>query len=196
MDTVDSRRYDPREFKALTFHDATARFRDGADTPRAYLERCLETDRGARAGGEGFRGAQRRGRARRGRCQHCALESRQAAVGDRRHAGRDQGSSRNEGHAHRFRLRGLQGEHDPARQRRRVGAAPGRAPSCSARPRRRSSAARIRPRPRTRSIPRARRAARPPARRRRSARAWCRRRSARRSAARSSALPPSARTSR
>lgn len=35
--------YDPREFKALTFHDATRRFRDGTDTPRAYLERCLET---------------------------------------------------------------------------------------------------------------------------------------------------------
>jgi Asp-tRNA(Asn)/Glu-tRNA(Gln) amidotransferase A subunit family amidase len=34
--------YDPRTFKALTFHDATARFRDGADSPRAYLERCLE----------------------------------------------------------------------------------------------------------------------------------------------------------
>jgi Asp-tRNA(Asn)/Glu-tRNA(Gln) amidotransferase A subunit family amidase len=35
--------YDPRTFKALTFHDATPRFRDGSDTPRAYLERCLET---------------------------------------------------------------------------------------------------------------------------------------------------------
>lgn len=35
--------YDPREFRALTFHDATASFRDGSDTPRAYLERCLET---------------------------------------------------------------------------------------------------------------------------------------------------------
>src|SRR5215510_7647407 len=35
--------YDPREFRALTFHDAVARFRDGTDTPRAYLERCLET---------------------------------------------------------------------------------------------------------------------------------------------------------
>jgi Asp-tRNA(Asn)/Glu-tRNA(Gln) amidotransferase A subunit family amidase len=35
--------YDPREFKALTFHDAVPRFRDGSDTPRAYLERCLET---------------------------------------------------------------------------------------------------------------------------------------------------------
>ena len=37
------RTYDPRTFKALTFHDATAQFRDGSDTPRAYLERCLET---------------------------------------------------------------------------------------------------------------------------------------------------------
>ncbi len=36
-------RYDPASFKALTFHDAAPRFREGADTPRAYLERCLET---------------------------------------------------------------------------------------------------------------------------------------------------------
>ena len=35
--------YDPRQFKALTFYDAVPRLRDGADTPRAYLERCLET---------------------------------------------------------------------------------------------------------------------------------------------------------
>src|SRR4029077_13455968 len=35
--------YDPRTFKALTYHDAVAGFRSGADTPRAYLERCLET---------------------------------------------------------------------------------------------------------------------------------------------------------
>lgn len=35
--------YDPRTFKALTFHDAVPTFRDGSDTPRAYLERCLET---------------------------------------------------------------------------------------------------------------------------------------------------------
>ena len=33
--------YDPRTFAALTFHDATAKFHDGSDTPRAYLERCL-----------------------------------------------------------------------------------------------------------------------------------------------------------
>ena len=35
--------YDPRQFKALTFYEAVPRLRDGADTPRAYLERCLET---------------------------------------------------------------------------------------------------------------------------------------------------------
>jgi len=35
--------YDPHAFKALTFHDTIQRFHDGSDTPRAYLERCLET---------------------------------------------------------------------------------------------------------------------------------------------------------
>jgi len=35
--------YDPRTFQARTFYDATPRFRDGSDTPRAYLEHCLET---------------------------------------------------------------------------------------------------------------------------------------------------------
>ena len=34
--------YDPRTFQARTFHDATESFADGSDTPRAYLERCLE----------------------------------------------------------------------------------------------------------------------------------------------------------
>jgi Asp-tRNA(Asn)/Glu-tRNA(Gln) amidotransferase A subunit family amidase len=37
-----SSRYDPRTFKALGYHDALQRFRDSTDTPRAYLERCLE----------------------------------------------------------------------------------------------------------------------------------------------------------
>jgi Asp-tRNA(Asn)/Glu-tRNA(Gln) amidotransferase A subunit family amidase len=32
-----------KDFKPLTFHDATKHFADGSDTPRAYLERCLET---------------------------------------------------------------------------------------------------------------------------------------------------------
>jgi Asp-tRNA(Asn)/Glu-tRNA(Gln) amidotransferase A subunit family amidase len=35
--------YSPKTFSALTWHDATPRFRDGTDTPRDYLERCLET---------------------------------------------------------------------------------------------------------------------------------------------------------
>ena len=35
--------YAPRDFQALTWHDATPAFRDGIDTPRAWLERCLET---------------------------------------------------------------------------------------------------------------------------------------------------------
>ncbi|MDQ8731835.1 amidase [Bradyrhizobium sp. LHD-71] len=43
MNTPKASSYDPRTFKALTFHDAVARFGDGGDTPRAYLERCLET---------------------------------------------------------------------------------------------------------------------------------------------------------
>lgn len=35
--------YDPANFKALTFHDRLRDFEDGSDSPRAYLERCLET---------------------------------------------------------------------------------------------------------------------------------------------------------
>ena len=34
--------YHPREFRALTFHDALKQFREGTDTPRDYLERCLD----------------------------------------------------------------------------------------------------------------------------------------------------------
>jgi hypothetical protein len=35
--------YSPETFRPLTFHDALQRFREGSDTPRAYLERCLAT---------------------------------------------------------------------------------------------------------------------------------------------------------
>jgi Asp-tRNA(Asn)/Glu-tRNA(Gln) amidotransferase A subunit family amidase len=34
--------YEPGGFEQLTFHDLTPRFADGSDSPRAYLERCLE----------------------------------------------------------------------------------------------------------------------------------------------------------
>ena len=43
MNAPERLSYDPRDFRALTFHDAALRFREGADTPRAYLEGCLET---------------------------------------------------------------------------------------------------------------------------------------------------------
>ena len=43
MDTPARQAYDPRTCTMLTFHDATAKFRDGNDSPRAYLERCIET---------------------------------------------------------------------------------------------------------------------------------------------------------
>ncbi|MCG8559721.1 MAG: amidase [Hyphomicrobiales bacterium] len=35
--------YDPRTFQGLTFHDVVPALREGTETPRAYLERCLET---------------------------------------------------------------------------------------------------------------------------------------------------------
>jgi Asp-tRNA(Asn)/Glu-tRNA(Gln) amidotransferase A subunit family amidase len=34
--------YDPASFRPCTFHDVVPRFLDGSDTPRAFLERCLE----------------------------------------------------------------------------------------------------------------------------------------------------------
>ncbi|MGI9477634.1 MAG: amidase [Hyphomicrobiaceae bacterium] len=35
--------YNPRTYEGLAFHDAADKFRDGSDTPRDYLERCLAT---------------------------------------------------------------------------------------------------------------------------------------------------------
>ena len=34
--------YDPRTHSPITFHDRIPAFRDGSDTPRAFLERCIE----------------------------------------------------------------------------------------------------------------------------------------------------------
>lgn len=43
-DTVSATRdYDPRTVELLSFHDAVAKFLDGSDSPRAYLERCIAT---------------------------------------------------------------------------------------------------------------------------------------------------------
>jgi Asp-tRNA(Asn)/Glu-tRNA(Gln) amidotransferase A subunit family amidase len=40
---MTTKNYDPRKFKALTYFDAIDGFRDGSDTPRDYLERCIAT---------------------------------------------------------------------------------------------------------------------------------------------------------
>ncbi len=43
LDTVaPAGAYDPATYRMLSFHDQRGRFLDGSDTPRAYLERCLE----------------------------------------------------------------------------------------------------------------------------------------------------------
>jgi Asp-tRNA(Asn)/Glu-tRNA(Gln) amidotransferase A subunit family amidase len=39
---MSAAQYDPKTHKLMTFHDAAQAFRDGSDTPRDYLERCLE----------------------------------------------------------------------------------------------------------------------------------------------------------
>ena len=42
--TISSRgNYEPDHCRLRTFYDVVAKFRDGSDTPTAYLERCLET---------------------------------------------------------------------------------------------------------------------------------------------------------
>ncbi len=104
--------YTPQTFRPLTFHDAVPRFRDGSDTPRAYLERCLATiaerepevmafahlnEDGARAAADASTARYRAG----------------APLADRRAADRDQGPDRDARHANRDGQRLLQGE--PAR---------------------------------------------------------------------------------
>ena len=39
---MDIANYDPKSHRLLTFHDAAQAFQHGSDTPRDYLERCLE----------------------------------------------------------------------------------------------------------------------------------------------------------
>lgn len=43
MTIAATQSYNPITYKALTFHDVVPAFCAGSDTPRAYLERCLET---------------------------------------------------------------------------------------------------------------------------------------------------------
>ena len=43
MTTSGTSTYDPENYHLRTFYEASAQFKDGSDTPRGYLERCLET---------------------------------------------------------------------------------------------------------------------------------------------------------
>ena len=43
MDVKTNTTYDPKTVKLLTFYDAVPAFLEGTDTPRDYLERCIET---------------------------------------------------------------------------------------------------------------------------------------------------------
>ena len=80
MSMSEARKYDPRSFKALTFHDAAAWFREGADSPRAYLERCLETIKEREPVVLAFAALNETGARRRSGCQHRALEGRASAL--------------------------------------------------------------------------------------------------------------------
>ena len=98
--------YSPKKFRALTWHDATPAFTDGADTPRAYLERCLETIAEREPAVKAFVAMNEPARAR------PPMPARRggrpgAALADRRHAHRHQGPARDKGHADRDGLRGL-----------------------------------------------------------------------------------------
>ena len=71
--------YDPSTHRMLSFHDAAAKFRDGADTPRAYLERCIERIEALDSRGDGICLPQSHAGAPGRRRIRCALQGRQAA---------------------------------------------------------------------------------------------------------------------
>ena len=172
---------DLRSYVALT-----ADLRSGKITPNTYLEESLA--RIAKRDPEHRRlcGAQQGWRQEGRRSLDRALARRQAAVADRRHAGRDQGHHRDRRHADRPGLADRGRARRRAAIRRRCARCARPAPSSSARPRPPNSPPAIRgTRPRIRTIRRARRAARRAARPPRSAPAWCRPASARRWSARS-----------
>ena len=115
------------------FHSVTADFAAGRDTARAYLERCLERiaelepQIGAFVASiSGARAAADRATAR--------WRDRQAAVADRRHAGRHQGHHGNRGHADRAGLAALRAATAPAATPRPSRRCARPAPSSSARP--------------------------------------------------------------
>src|SRR5215469_17200348 len=96
--------YSPQLFEPLTFFDMTPRFRDGRDTPRAYLERCLAVIADREPVMKAWvvlNPSSTRG----GRRLHRALSPRASDLANRRHADRHQGPDRDEGPADRAWLR-------------------------------------------------------------------------------------------
>jgi hypothetical protein len=71
--------YDPLNFVPLRFHTALALFRSGKDTPRAYLERCLETIAARELTVRAWV-VLNEARARAGGCQHVPLAGRRSTV--------------------------------------------------------------------------------------------------------------------
>jgi hypothetical protein len=98
--------YAPQAFRALRYHDATPFFADGADSPRAYLERCLETIARCEAVVRAWVALNEAG-ARAADASTARWRRRPAALADRRHTDRHQGPDRDARHADRDGLRGL-----------------------------------------------------------------------------------------
>ena len=115
-----------KDYKPLTFHDATQRFADGSDTPRAYLERCLATIAAREPVVKAFTAINEAGARETADASTARWKAGKPLSPDRRHAHRHQGSARDQGHADADGLRGLQGQFPQARQCRGLGVAAGR----------------------------------------------------------------------
>ena len=169
--------------------------RDGSDTPRAYLERCLETIKEREPVVRAFAALNEAGARAAADASTCALEGRASALPHRWHANRHQGPTRNQGHADADGLCGLCGNF-PKRDNAAVWALRQAGAVILGKTTTAELGGAHPPRPPTPSIRRAPPEAPPPARRLRSQRACSRLRSARRLAAPSSARPAFAAMSR
>ena len=99
--------YSPQLFEPLTFFDMTPRFRDGSDTPRAYLERCLAVIADREPVVQAWVVLNLIGSTRGGRRLYRALSPGAPDLVHRRYADRHQGPDRDKGHADRAWLRGF-----------------------------------------------------------------------------------------
>ena len=109
------------DYKPLTFHDAARSFADGNDSPRAYLERCLETIAAREPVVKAFTAMNEAGARAAADASTARWKAGTPALADRRHADRHQGPARDQGHAHRDGLRRDEGQLPQARQCRASG---------------------------------------------------------------------------